>query len=152
MVETQTRKKRIKQHSSHTIPNIYKHNSLYTTVSVGSINPVRISACSGGITLAIMTITWHTHIDERTCPFCAPLDNHTWSFDTKTQHFPELLHNPAGQVAWDLDMDEPRTHGVGSRRGPWNCRCWLTYSFDDQDIVDTIRGIISALELEEKQL
>lgn len=90
--------------------------------------------------MPILKITWHTHIDERTCPLCAPLNGHVWTFNSQKDAFPEYLIAPmGGPPVWNCQTDEPLTHGPASRRGPWNCRCTLTWTLDDMDLHDTIQ-------------
>lgn len=90
--------------------------------------------------MAIMTITWHTHLDERTCPVCAPLDGKEYVFHTSGV-FPAVLRDGSGRVVWDCLRDIPMTHGEASRAGPWNCRCWLTWEFDLSDLIEQERRI-----------
>jgi len=91
--------------------------------------------------MALFTITWHTHVDERTCPVCRPLDGYQWTFNTDTDPFPTELFHPDQGVVWDTSIDEPRTHGVESRRGPWNCRCQVSWRFDLSDLNTKLREI-----------
>ena len=57
--------------------------------------------------------TWHTAMDERTCPKCMALEGQTWTF-------PKLegpLIDPRFGAVYDLSNDLPLTHS--------NCRCFL---------------------------
>jgi hypothetical protein len=85
--------------------------------------------------LPVITFTWHTALDERTCPFCAPLHNRNFVYHvTDEGSFPAQVVDSSLGVIWDLISNEPRTHGVYSRRGPWNCRCTLTAVITDADL------------------
>ena len=75
--------------------------------------------------MAILTLTWNTHRDDRVCPICLPLDGHLWAFDTDRDAFPEVLE-AGGIVVWDTAVDQPRSHGHHA----FNCRCWLTSTWD----------------------
>ena len=89
-----------------------------------------------------LTFTWHTHIDERTCPVCWPLNGYIWIFHiTSADQFPLELRHPNQGLVWDLVADLPMTHGKFSRRGPWNCRCRVSWEINDADLQDDLTQI-----------
>lgn len=88
--------------------------------------------------MPLMSLTWHTRDDERVCPICMPLDGHTWVFDTEKEPFPDVLIDPrTNLVVWDCVRDDRRPHG----HGRFNCRCWLTESWDFVDIESRLASI-----------
>jgi len=92
-----------------------------------------------------MLFTWHTQNDGKVCPICQPLHEATWTFDTKLdRQFPRLLIHPVQGTVWDVDADEPRTHGDNS----FNCRCWLSVEVDWSDIRSRILTKIKQVQLE----
>jgi len=99
--------------------------------------------------MPVLAITWHTHRDERTCLFCMPLDGKQWIFHREqvaSARLPPYLVSPGQGIVWDLSVDEPRTHGLDSARGPWNCRCWLTYRFVMDDLETDINKLGARVE------
>lgn len=88
--------------------------------------------------MAKMSLTWHTHVDDRTCPICLGLDGYSWTFDNTREPFPSKLYSPnSGIEVWDCIRDEPRPHGDHI----YNCRCWLTDDWDLINVEDRIKAI-----------
>jgi len=92
-----------------------------------------------------MTITWHTHRDERTCLRCGVMDGFTWIYHTAKQGFPDYLPHGMWGAVWDCRRDVPLIHGENSRRGPWNCRCWLTWVLDVEDTTGRLSTLNESL-------
>ncbi len=90
--------------------------------------------------MPVLTITWRTHVDDRTCPFCVRLDGRQWVFhreDVKKARLPPYLVSPGLGIVWRFSDNRPRTHGSGIR-GHWNCRCTLSYAFNLDEIGDGV--------------
>jgi hypothetical protein len=91
--------------------------------------------------LYVMTITWHTHVDDRTCPLCLRLDEKEWVFVNR-KRLPSTLVFPGYGAVWDVHTNMPRTHG-DRHRGGWNCRCYLTWKVDDSGLRERLREMRS---------
>ena len=74
-----------------------------------------------------VTVTWNSQFDARVCNKCLMLRDYKWTFK---ETLPSVLIHPAFGLVWDLTVDQSRAHGLRS----YNCRCFLTYEFDDSDI------------------
>lgn len=92
--------------------------------------------------MAVLKITWHTVLDERTCPICRPLNLKTWSYNTNTEQFPTVLTDTKTGIVWDAVEDEPRTHGQDINE----CRCGLKWKFDTSEIINKILELTGKVE------
>ena len=92
--------------------------------------------------LTVLTLTWHTILDDRTCDICRPLNLKTWSYNTNTERFPDFLVDPKEGLVWDCVEDEPRTHGQSIN----DCRCGLTWTFDTSEIKNKILELTGKVE------
>jgi len=84
--------------------------------------------------MAIIYVTWHATMDDRTCPVCMALDGYVWSFETGKDLFPDVLVHPAYGNVWDVNRGS-KAHGHTNQ----NCRCSMTPNFDLSDIVAKIQ-------------
>lgn len=82
-----------------------------------------------------VTVTWHERGDGRVCGKCLLLGGYTWTF---RETLPPVLMHPLFGRVWDFNVDQSRIHGERS----YNCRCWLTYEFDDSDVVKLLNDTI----------
>jgi hypothetical protein len=80
-------------------------------------------------------ITWNSQFDGRVCGKCLLLSDYKWTFK---ETLPSVLVHPTFGVVWDLTVDESRAHGLSS----YNCRCFLTYEFDDSDVTQLLNDTI----------
>jgi hypothetical protein len=79
-------------------------------------------------------LTWHTTLDNRTCPICAGLDGYTWTFTVGQDEFPSYLQHPTYGLVWYVWGG---SHAHGHQR--YNCRCHITTRFDFSDLVAKIQ-------------
>jgi hypothetical protein len=77
-----------------------------------------------------ISITWHATLDERTCPICQSLHNHTWVFPVGPTPLPDNLVHPSYGTVWNT-MIGSQAHG----HERFNCRCLLVPDVDMSDLV-----------------
>lgn len=85
-----------------------------------------------------ITFTWNTVHDGRTCDKCNELSGYTWYF---YDEMPKVLLHPHLGLVWDLVLDQSRAHGYPSRRGYWNCRCYVEWVIDDPDLQEGLEEL-----------
>lgn len=85
--------------------------------------------------MVAITVTWNERGDGRVCGKCLLLGGYQWNF---REELPALLVHPLFGVVWDFMVDESRAHGERS----YNCRCFLTYEFDDSDVTQLLNDVI----------
>jgi len=90
--------------------------------------------------------TWHTHQDERTCLVCGALHGRQWRFFS-SDAIPHQLTHPTFGIIYNVLNDEPLTHGKGSRAGPWNCRCRVSWDINTEDLEDDLRRLRQDLRM-----
>ena len=90
--------------------------------------------------MAILTLTWHASMDEKTCPICRALNNHRFTFDTtKGPHLTDALFHPVYGIVWSMaqgsnahDMTFGGHYGSGNTN---NCRCTVTPNINAEDFL-----------------
>ena len=65
---------------------------------------------------------------------------------------PRVLMHPQFGVVWDMVVDESRAHGLPVRRGRFNCRCWVTWEINDEDLQDDLLSLRRETELLDNRL
>jgi hypothetical protein len=84
--------------------------------------------------MAVVTITWHSHRDDRTCPVCMELDGYQWVFDSGKDVLTDALFHPKFGIVWSLSQGS-NAHARGYLSGNhYNCRCGITHDIDAEDI------------------
>ena len=90
--------------------------------------------------MASITLTWHTVMDDRACPVCKALNEHTWTFVVGKDTFPNML-TAGGQNVWDVHQGS-RAHG----HERFNCRCHITSEIELKDLVEKVETWKTELE------
>jgi hypothetical protein len=90
--------------------------------------------------MPIQTITWHAHVDEKTCPICKALNGFTWRFQAGKDIMTDALFHPVFGIVWSLSQgSNAHDHTFGGAYGSGdenNCRCFLDgYKLDLEDVL-----------------
>ena len=96
-----------------------------------------------------ISVTWHAHVDERTCPVCLALNNYTWVFETTVGTtvstvqggFRTFLVHPSFGVVWDMQQGS-KAHG----HERYNCRCHITSEVDVSDLKQRIQALYNLVK------
>jgi hypothetical protein len=86
------------------------------------------------------TITWHTNVDDRTCPICRALNGFTWVFQAGKDVMTDALFHPVYGVVWSMSQgSNAHDHTFGGAYGSGNennCRCFLDgYTLNLEDVL-----------------
>lgn len=86
--------------------------------------------------MAIITIIWHTHMDDRACKTCVALNGYIWTFDTsKGDILTDALFHPLMGIVWSMS-EGSNAHARGYLSGQTNnCRCYITTDINAEDIL-----------------
>jgi hypothetical protein len=95
-----------------------------------------------------MIVTWHSFIDERSCPKCTALNGVQWFFDVNVDLFPDFLSYSDFGVVWNCLNDVSMAHGGNS----FHCRCHVTCDFDDANLTEKIHNLKTVVYEEVKNL
>jgi hypothetical protein len=86
--------------------------------------------------MAIITLTWQTTVDDRTCKICKALNGYTWVFDTsRGDVMIDALFHPSMGIVWSLEQGS-NAHAHGYLSGQTNnCRCRMHHTIDAEDVL-----------------
>ena len=79
-----------------------------------------------------ITVTWHSHMDERACKICKALNGYEWVFIAGKDVMTDSLWHPMYGQVWSLSQGS-NAHGHNFER--YNCRCTLTFKLDAEDVL-----------------
>jgi hypothetical protein len=96
--------------------------------------------------MSLIMVTWHAHVDDRTCPICLALNGYTWGFEvggdygtsvaTVQGSIRSFLVHPEFGVVWELSIGS-KAHG----HQRYNCRCHVTSEVDISDLRKRVTAI-----------
>ncbi len=89
--------------------------------------------------MPIITITWVSQGDAKTCNVCKYLHGKTWTIIA--DELPHVISHPHYGDVYDLKADESLAHGYG----PWHCRCKIIIEIED-DMRGTLTDVFSTTE------
>ena len=95
--------------------------------------------------MAKVTVTWHAVMDDRTCPVCMALNNHTWTYEVGQETIGAGLWHEQYGLVWDVNRGSI-AHGHAG-----NCRCHVEPKIYYGNLLERVRAIRMRLEASQAQ-
>lgn len=92
-----------------------------------------------------ITVTWHAHIDARTCKVCRALDGYQWRFTVGVDKMGDGLIHPVYGVVWNTSQGS-QAHGHTGI----NCRCNISAEIDVSSLLKKVEAIKTEIEQSEQ--